>query len=281
MRVPRGGLLVGLAGLAAFGWGLFNLIKIGSCGGDGAPPCPPGSWPYFLAVTGGLVAAIGSTFAPGGGPVFLGIFLTVGIASLAAGLDGGTAGDTTFPIVFGGLFLLVGLAPLLLLPLGARRMRRAKRLVTGGLTGIATVADVEDTGVTINDNPRVRVRLQVEPQRGGSPFEAHKTMTVSRVEIPRKGDRFPVWYDADDPDGLVLGTDVKADAPADVRALFAKAGHTVDGAPAAAEPVAAADGKPPASWVEELGALNDLRLKGVLTDEEFATAKARLLDRAS
>lgn len=33
-------------------------------------------------------------------------------------------------------------------------------------------------------------------QTGSPPFDVEKTKTVSRVEIPRQGDRYAVFYDA-------------------------------------------------------------------------------------
>ena len=269
------GLLMGLAGCAAFGWGIYNLMGIGSCGGE-YPPCPAEATPWFIAVAVGIVVAILSIFAGGGGIAFMGIFATVGIASLLRAANGGTDGDTTFPLVFGLGFLLVPVLPLFLGAAAVRRARRAARLVAEGRTGIAEVLSVADTGVTINNNPRVRVRVRIDPEDGSPSFEGEKAMTVPRVAIPRAGDRYPAWYDPGDRAAFGLGTDVEAHAPAAVRALFEKARRPVAPMPA---PVEAAP--PPADWVAELGRLNELRMKGALSDAEFAQAKEKLLAAAS
>ena len=81
------------------------------------------------------------------------------------------------------------------------KKKQAADLVETGLKGAGTVISVQDTGMTVNDNPRVKMVFRVEPLDGGAPFDAEKTRTVSRVEIPRQGDRYPVWYDAEDPSG--------------------------------------------------------------------------------
>lgn len=67
----------------------------------------------------------------------------------------------------------------------------------------AVVLDVSDTGVTINDNPKVRMKLKVYP-REKPPFEATISQVVSRVTIPRVGDRVYVKFDPDNPANVIL-----------------------------------------------------------------------------
>jgi hypothetical protein len=103
------------------------------------------------------------------------------------------------------------------------------------------------------------------------------------VAIPRAGDRYPVWYDPADPSKFGLGTEVDATAAPDIRALFARAGRVPGGvtAPAPAASAAPAASPPPElDWVEQLGRLNELRLAGALSDEEFELAKQKLLSTA-
>ena len=68
---------------------------------------------------------------------------------------------------------------------GKGKREKVQNLMASGAKGIGTVLNVQDTGVTMNDNPRVKMTFRVEPLDGSPPFEAHKTTTVSRVEIPR------------------------------------------------------------------------------------------------
>ncbi|MFL5824126.1 MAG: hypothetical protein ACJ764_11870 [Solirubrobacteraceae bacterium] len=64
---------------------------------------------------------------------------------------------------------------------------------------------VRDTGMTINDNPRVALTLQVNPTDGSPPFQTSTKVTVSRVAIPRAGDSFVVRYDPEDHDNFAIG----------------------------------------------------------------------------
>ena len=87
--------------------------------------------------------------------------------------------------------------------LGGRK--RKQRLEEAGVNAPAQVVNVRDTGVTINNNPRVALTLQVSPTDGSPPFEVSTKVTVSRVAIPRGGDTFMVRYDPEDPENFVIG----------------------------------------------------------------------------
>jgi hypothetical protein len=83
--------------------------------------------------------------------------------------------------------------------------KKKKQLLETGVSAQALVTNVADTGMTINDNPRVKLTLQVQPE-GGAPFEVTKKLTVSRVAVPRIGDSYWVRFDPADP------TEVEIDA---------------------------------------------------------------------
>jgi hypothetical protein len=72
--------------------------------------------------------------------------------------------------------------------------KRKQRLEEAGVNAPAQVVSVRDTGVTVNENPRVALT-----------FEVSKKQTVSRVGIPRPGDSFVVRYDPEDPENFVIG----------------------------------------------------------------------------
>ncbi|HYG29046.1 MAG TPA: DUF3592 domain-containing protein [Allosphingosinicella sp.] len=268
------GLIVGLIGNLLIGVSLYHLIQVGNCGGGYNADCPSSLTPYFIALPVGILTSVAGIFMGGGIVAFCGVFVSIGLGALAAGWFGaGKMG--AFPYIFGGLFAFFGLLPLLLgaglRRIGAGKEAQAMRLVATGGQGVGTVTHVEDTGITINDNPRVTVTMKVEPVDGTAPLERTKTVTVSRVAIPRIGDRFPVWYDREDPSLWAYGVDMEAGAPADVKALFARAART--GTEAPNEP---ASGPSP---LEELQRLNELRKVGAVTDREYDTAKALLLAR--
>ncbi len=76
--------------------------------------------------------------------------------------------------------------------------------------------------MTINDNPRVKLTLQVQPE-GEVPFQAEKKITVSRVSIPRAGDEYVVRYDPADPSKVEFDTAAAAQANASVETQVAEA----------------------------------------------------------
>jgi hypothetical protein len=123
------------------------------------------------------------------------------------------------------------------------------QLVHGGRRAPAVLLEVEDTGTTVNHDPRVRLRLRVEPE-GEPPFELERKLLVSRVAVPRAGERVEVFYDPEDPERFTFRlADLTDDAPAPDR-------------------------------VELLERLARLHADGALTDDEFRAEKARILGSA-
>jgi hypothetical protein len=152
------------------------------------------------------------------------------------------------------------------------KRKRAENLFQTGAKGAGTVIHVRDTGMTVNNNPRIKMTFRVEPLDGGPAFDVTKTTTVSRVEIPRQGDRYPVWYDAQDTDSWAYATVADESGRATMRQLFGEVAETFVGMGGAASGGATA-----ASAAEALTQLADLHARGVLTSEEFTAQKARLL----
>src|SRR5919201_2967719 len=143
------------------------------------------------------------------------------------------------------------------------KRKQAEQLFETGAKGVGTVVQVQDTGMTVNDNPRVKMVFRVEPLDGGAAFDAQKTRTVSRVEIPRQGDRYPVWYDPSDPANTWAYATIADDqGRATMLQLFGDVANTfvgMGGAPAAA-PAAAPEADP----VEQLERLAALHAQGAL-----------------
>ena len=159
---------------------------------------------------------------------------------------------------------------------GKKKREKAMNLMQTGARGVGTVQNVQDTGTTMNDNPRVKMVFNVEPIDGAPAFAAEKTTFVSRVEIPRQGDRYPVWYDRSDPSSWAYATVHDEEGKAQIRQMFGTHAETLTGfgAPAGAPPAAAAPAEDP---LDRLKKLDELRSMGVLTDAEFAAKKAELL----
>lgn len=115
----------------------------------------------------------------------------------------------------GGWFLWVVAATFLLLALPLiwnpekiaeqrEKLESKRRLHAGeGLRGSAVIRDFDDTGTTINDNPRVRLHLEVMLE-GREPYEVERVETVSRLSTGRllKGETLPVVVDPEDPEEL-------------------------------------------------------------------------------
>jgi hypothetical protein len=176
---------------------------------------------------------------------------------------------------------------------GRGKREQAQQLMATGAKGVGTVVNVQDTGMTVNDNPRVKMTFQIQPLDGGPAFQAQKTKTVSRVQIPRNGDRYACWYDAADPSKWMFVTIQNAEGQAQIRALFGPqadtltgmggmpVGGAIGGAPAmvsapVAAPVAAAGGGDP---VDRLKKLDDLHRAGVVSDSEYSAKKAEILSQ--
>ena len=71
-------------------------------------------------------------------------------------------------------------------------------LLETGSAGVAVVLALAETGTTINDDPLVHLTVRVSPADESAGFTAEFDRLLSRLEIPRPGDRYPVRYDPED-----------------------------------------------------------------------------------
>jgi archaellin len=158
---------------------------------------------------------------------------------------------------------------------GKSKKEKAQDLMATGSKGVGTVVSVRDTGTTINDNPRVEMVFRVEPLDGSSAMDLTKKTTVSRVEIPRQGDRYPVWYDPTDTETWAYATVADDSGRESLRQMFGAAADSFVGMGAPAAPAPAGGGGQDVA--AQLTQLADLKSQGLLTDEEFEAQKAKLL----
>jgi hypothetical protein len=279
MKTNRGrsGLVLGAASGLLVGWGIYHMMLIGSCStppGPGEVACPPEVIQYILALIGGVFVGVAAAAASNGLGVFA-IFGGIGLGGILAGLQPASGGGQGWYVFFGACFLLTPMLGLLSLPFVGLRRLRAARLMQEGIPATGTVLEVAHTGVTINSNPRLRMRFRIEPNDGyPAPFEAEKVATVPRVSLPRAGDRYPVWIDRDDHAKWMFaagtgGTD--ATSSPTLRRVLELARH---GAGPAMPPAPATD------VVGDLGRLNALRLSGTITADEFAARTSDLINAA-
>jgi hypothetical protein len=163
------------------------------------------------------------------------------------------------------------------------KKQRAANLMESGKHAVGTVLSVRDTGITVNTiEIRVAMNFRLDPTDGSPSFEAQKTTLVSRTSIPQPGQRYPIWYDADDPNEFAYGTidstadpAVTAAARQQIISIFGDAfGADASGVglPATAVPAPA-----PVDPLDRIAKLEQLRQSGALTDEEFTAQKQKLL----
>jgi hypothetical protein len=99
-------------------------------------------------------------------------------------------------------FLFTGRLARKVLGLGGDK-KKEQWLMTYGTPAKATVTGLADTGTTINDNPLVKLTLQIEPDFGSS-FTVTMEVLVSRLKIPRVGDVLHVRYDPQKPTVMMI-----------------------------------------------------------------------------
>lgn len=80
---------------------------------------------------------------------------------------------------------------------------KRKELIKTGKKAPGEITDVEDTRETLNNNPKVKIYIKVKPE-GEDSFNAIVTTYVSRVKIPRKGDKVNVYYNPNDKTEIII-----------------------------------------------------------------------------
>lgn len=128
---------------------------------------------------------------------------------------------------------------------------RASELWETGVRAPATIADIRDTGTTINNDPLAEIVLRVTPE-GEEPFEVRRKVLVSRLELPRVGEPVEVAYDPADRSEVAFRRHDLSDE------LTAGGGNGGD-------------------RLDQIAKLHELHQAGALTAEEFEREKARLL----
>jgi hypothetical protein len=120
-------------------------------------------------------------------------------------LIGGFVFWMTIPDIFIGQ-IWVGVSVLLILVylvIGGFARRRAA-LLLDGIPGSATVLSVEQTGVYINQQPQVRLRMRVEAP-GVEPYEVERSEVVPIMALGAiSGGQLSVAIDPEDPDNVAV-----------------------------------------------------------------------------
>ncbi|RJP32782.1 MAG: DUF3592 domain-containing protein [Actinobacteria bacterium] len=152
-------------------------------------------------------------------------FNLVGKIGLIVGLLGGLVGMTVAIItdpLFGIIFSVIVIAVIYFsCRVAFGSIIRREALMKNGVQAEATIVDVDDTGMTVNEiYPVIRFTLEVRPPEG-EPFRAESKELINRMDIPtfQPGAIVPVLYDPRNPKNIVFGTkeslqDARGMAPA-------------------------------------------------------------------
>ena len=137
-----------------------------------------GVWIGIIGAIVGIVVAISSVVSVGGSS---GIYIAIGIACIGGGM---------FFLFYKLLF-----APMIL----------AARLKKTGIPGKALIKDVQDTGVTVNNSPQVKLTLEVKNTYGQVYTVTVRTL-ISRLQpqLFQPGMTVPVLIDPNDEKKLII-----------------------------------------------------------------------------
>ncbi|KAA3647217.1 MAG: hypothetical protein DWQ07_06870 [Chloroflexi bacterium] len=85
------------------------------------------------------------------------------------------------------------------------RNQNIMNLRATGLDGTAEILALQDTGMLVNNNPRVQLKMMVTPQDGEA-YEVDTAMIVSMLQIPQvqPGNVVAVKIDPNDPNKVVF-----------------------------------------------------------------------------
>jgi hypothetical protein len=273
-KVPMGigksiAYVAGLSGCVSLAYGLHGILRGSDCALTDVSCSPDlgASEPWVFA---GIIVAFISVIA-GARLVFPLVFMAVGVGSLITGVQTKSTENGSFlghfSLVFGGSFIVVSIIMLAFM-LFYRSMRKktaeeTRRLMQTGIPAVATIVSMHDTGVRINENPRVTLRVRVEPTIDMPGYEGEKTVLMLLGQPFHVGQRLPALMYPEDMSRFILVTDVTdpSQVPPRLSELF--------------QSVTA--GAPTSDLAGQLAKLDDLRRSGALSDQEFTAAKARLI----
>ncbi len=81
--------------------------------------------------------------------------------------------------------------------------QNAQMVAQTGLEATAEVTAIQDTGATINDNPVVMLSVKATTMMG-TQFDTTGRVMVSRLAIPRIGDKIKIKYNPVDPTQIAI-----------------------------------------------------------------------------
>ena len=82
-------------------------------------------------------------------------------------------------------------------------LQQQQWLAQNGLEATAEIVMVQDTGSTVNMNPVVVIQMKVTPA-AGAPFDLTTQTMVSRIAVPRAGDKIKIKYNPANPQQVAV-----------------------------------------------------------------------------
>jgi len=82
-------------------------------------------------------------------------------------------------------------------------LKQQQWLAQNGQDASAEVVMVTDTGATVNMNPVVLIQMKVTPA-AGAPFGLTTQTMVSRIAVPRAGDKIKIKYNPANPQQVAI-----------------------------------------------------------------------------
>ena len=82
-------------------------------------------------------------------------------------------------------------------------LQQQQWLAQNGADATAEVVSVQDTGATVNMNPVVMIQMKVTPA-SGAPFDVTTQTMVSRIAVPRAGDKIKIKYNPANPQQVAI-----------------------------------------------------------------------------
>lgn len=239
---------------------LYSLTSVGDCGDVGEQACPAGTATHIVVIMlASVLVVVGGILTMG-----TGIFLTVIVGGIEVLVYGhGTVAHIVGPSLIGFPVLLV-VVGLIGARGNAKREAALEQFRARAVRVPGIVASITDTGVTINEDPKVALGIEYT-REDGAPGRIERKQLVSRLNLPRVGDPVTVSYDPTGVEEAVFEFPDAAASAAEALATARTAGVT-DAVP-----------EPASGLIASLERLSALHREGALTDDEFASAKRRLL----
>jgi hypothetical protein len=82
-------------------------------------------------------------------------------------------------------------------------LQQQQWLAQNGADATAEVVSVQDTGATVNMNPVVLIQMKVTPVAGAA-FDVTTQTMVSRIAVPRAGDKIKIKYNPANPQQVAV-----------------------------------------------------------------------------